>query len=237
MSTDARDGQHNDVAGRLLGAAALGRLSGAEQVELDAHLTGCADCRAELAALTVVTGRLGALPAASALRLGADHDNHADNADAENADLSDRVLRSIAAERRREHRGSQLRQGLLAGAAAVAVLLAGVVAATDLTGPRTPAVPLESVSVAAPAGVDAKADLVAHTWGIEIKLAATGLADGAPYDVRVTTASGEILDAGAFLGTGERTLNCNLNASVLREDVTAFAVLDEAGKQVLTAAL
>ena len=41
----------------------------------------------------------------------------------------------------------------------------------------------------------------------------------------------------AFLGTGAKTLNCNLNASVLREDARSFAVLDGGGAEVLSAEL
>jgi anti-sigma factor RsiW len=121
--------------------------------------------------------------------------------------VADAVLERVARERRR----AQRRPGPAAAAASVAV-----------SGDGT---------------VEASAALVAHTWGVEIKLAAAGLAAGAPYTVQVTTQQGQVVDAGAFLGTGARTLNCNLNASVLREDARSFAVLDGRGEQVLTARL
>ncbi len=207
--------RHDDVV-PLLGPAALGLLTRREQEQLDRHLAGCASCRAELAALTDVAGRLGDLDAASALT--------------GSAGVADAVLGRVARERRR----AQRLPGLVAAAAAVAVLLAGLVTAGTL---GQDSVPMEAVAVSAQGDVRASANLVAHTWGVEIKLAATGLAAGQPYSVQVTTERGEVVDAGAFLGTGSTTLNCNLNASVLREDARSFAVLDGRGDEVLTAEL
>ena len=42
----------------LLGAHALGQLRDEERIGLEAHLEGCAECRAELAALTPVAAML-----------------------------------------------------------------------------------------------------------------------------------------------------------------------------------
>ena len=210
--------RHDDVV-PLLGPAALGLLTSREQEQLDGHLRTCSSCREELAALTRVASRLGELDPDSAL--------------AEPPSVvADAVLGRVARDRRRAQRA----QALLAAAAAVAVLLAGLVTAGTLGG-QGPDVPLESVAVSGSGDIEATADLVAHTWGVEIKLAATGLAAGAPYTVQVTTEGGEVVEAGAFLGTGRKTLDCNLNAAVLREDARSFAVLDGGGEQVLSAEL
>lgn len=200
----------------LLGPAALGLLTSTEQARLDAHLLGCGDCRDELAGLTATARRLGDLDAGSALAGG---------------ELADRALAAVTRERRRAGRLSTV----VAAAASVAVLLAGLVTAGALD--RAPDVPLEAVAVQAMPGVRASADLVPHTWGVEIKLVAAGLADGRPYTVQVRTQTGDLVDAGAFLGTGDRTLSCNLNASVLREDAVSFAVRDAGGVEVLSAQL
>ncbi|MBW3551699.1 MAG: UdgX family uracil-DNA binding protein, partial [Proteobacteria bacterium] len=196
----------------LLGPAALGLLTSREQEQLDRHLRTCAGCREELAALTGVARRLGDLDAESALA-------------GPPGGVADLVLARVSRERRR----AQRLQGLVAAAASVAVLLAGLVTAGALTE-DAPEVPMEAVAVQADRGVDATANLVAHTWGVEIKLVAAGLADGRPYTVQVRTERGELVDAGAFLGTGERTLSCNLNASVLREDAASFSVRDAGGR-------
>jgi hypothetical protein len=217
---------HDDLT-PLLGPAALGLLTSVEQQQLDRHLRGCAACRAELAALTGVVRRLADLDDEQALLDDVQPD----------AARVDAVLAAITAERFVQRRQGQRRQAVLAAAASVVVLAAGLVTAGALSRDIGPAVPLESVAVQAPAGVEASADLVPHTWGVEIKLAATGLATGEPYTVQVRTDDGDLVDAGAFLGTGSRTLFCNLNASVLREDAIGFVVRDAAGSQVLAAEL
>ncbi len=217
---------HDGIAA-LLGPAALGLLTSAERRRLDRHLERCGACRDELDELTAVVGRLGELEGEQGLL----EDVQADPARAE------AVVSAIAAERAHERRRAQRWQLVFAAAASVAVLLAGVVTATALTRDGESKVPLEPVSVQAAGDVRARADLVAHTWGVEIKLTATGLPAGQPYTVQVRTTSGDLVNAGAFLGTGERTLFCNLNASVLRSDAAEFRVLDADGAQVLSAEL
>jgi len=210
----------------LLGPAALGLLTSAEQQELNQHLPGCARCRRELEGLTAVAGRLSALELEDTTTL-----LHASlSAGAEGALAA--VARANAGERRR----SRSIQAVLSAAASVAVFIAGLLAAGAVPGGASSA-PLEAVAVTAPDGVRASADLVTHTWGVEIKLEVTGLNEGRPYTVEVTTATGQVTGAGAFLGTGEQALTCNLNTSVLRPDAQSFTVLDDTGAPVITARL
>ncbi len=212
----------HDAFASMLGPAALGLLTTAERAELQEHLLGCASCREELPALTAVVERMAALDDLTLL----------DAPPADSGRVQEVVVR-LGAERRRDRR----RQVLLAGAASATVLAAGIVTASALSRAPDSAVPLEAVSVqTAQPGVEARAALVAHTWGVEIKLTASGLAPQ-PYRVRVTTDNGDVVDAGAFLGTGNRTLLCNLNTAVLRDDASSFVVLDPAGTPVLSAAL
>ncbi len=78
----------------------------------------------------------------------------------------------------------------------------------------------------------ASAGVVAHTWGVEIKLEATGLRSGSPYAVVVMTRDRRPRSAGAFVGTGDNVMNCNLNSDVLRPDATGFrACLMKRAKQ------
>jgi anti-sigma-K factor RskA len=214
---------HDDLTASL-GPAALGLLPEVERQQLDRHLRDCPSCQAELAALTAVVGRLGELGRDQALLA----DLRPDPARAAAA------LTAVAADRRRLRRRTQRWQAALATAAALVVLAAGLTTASALSRDD---LPLEAVAVRADAGVQASADLVPHTWGVEIKLTATGLPEGRPFTVQVRTSSGEVVEAGAFLGTGDRTLLCNLNAAVLRRDAVAFVVLDREGDQVLAADL
>ena len=212
----------HDAFTAVLGPAALGLLNGAERAELDRHLAGCATCRDELTALTAVVDRMGTLNDLSLL-----------DAPAPDTGRTSQVLVRLGAERRRQGR----RQALLAAAASAVVLVAGVVTASALGRDSAPSVPLEAVAVSSTTpGVQARADLVPHTWGVEIKLTASGLPPE-PYSVQVRTDTGEVVDAGAFLGTGEKTLLCNLNAAVLRDDAMSFVVLNGSGTPVLSAAL
>lgn len=204
-----------------LGAYALDQLDQAERLALHAHLSGCAECQAELAAIEPVVGplsrvdpsRLGQLPAPP-------------------PDLGDRILRDLRAQR----------PSRLARAARWTVPVAAVLLIAALAGgigyrlaPKPPTLPLEPVAVqVVDPTVDATAALVPHTWGVEIKLTATGFEQGVPYRVSITDLAGNPQSAGEFVGTGAAQLRCNLNSSLLRGQATGFQVLDPQGNVLLT---
>lgn len=97
--------------------------------------------------------------------------------------------------------------------------------------------PLEAVVVTSElAGVAADADLVDHTWGLEIKLHVTGLEGGERYTTTVK-AAGREYPAGEFIGVAGVEIHCNMNSSVLRDDATGFTVWDSDGRPVLRAQL
>ena len=77
----------------MLGAYLLGHLPPEERVGLEAHLDGCAECRAELAELGPVSG---ALAAADPTHLGAPPEPP--------AELADRVFARVRAARRSHRR-------------------------------------------------------------------------------------------------------------------------------------
>ena len=216
------DDDVHDQLRMSLGAFVLGHLDAAEQERVRAHVDTCTQCRADLDELMpIATALVAADPTASAGEPP--------------ADLGARIEQRIRAERRSDGRGRAVR------AAAIATLAGAAAAATVVVGIRVtepdpdPAIPLEAVAVDERAeGVVASADLVAHTWGVEVKLEVTGLDAGARYDVTVVGADGTDYPAGAFIGTGANTMRCNLNASVLREAASAFEVRDADGEVVLS---
>ena len=55
-----------------LGVYLLGAISPADRGAVERHLAGCAGCRAELAGLAALPGRLGSVPAADLTRLAGD---------------------------------------------------------------------------------------------------------------------------------------------------------------------
>ena len=48
---------------------------------------------------------------------------------------------------------------------------------------------------------------------------------------------GVLTTAGAFVGTGDRRMLCSLNSAVLRPDAAGFVVLDDQGREVVSADL
>jgi len=218
----------------MLGAFSLGHLSGTEEAGIRAHLDGCPDCRRDLADIQ---------PLAHALSL-VDPDR-VSAVDTPAPDLGERIFAAVAVEREQRHRKTRRRLVLTAAAVVLAVLAVGGVGvaigekvAEDPVATTPPAAPIEPVNVTSTVnGPQASAGIVAHTWGVEIKLQAVGLGNGDPYAVVVTTGDGRRHSAGAFVGTGERVMNCNLNSDVLRPDATGFEVIDQTGRAVLTADL
>ena len=222
MSGLERDA-HRELRERL-GGYALGHGDLAERAAVRAHLDGCAACRAELAELAPVAARL------------ADVDpDHLDEAPQVPPGLGDAVLARIAAEQSSRPADVHRRRTRLAAAAAAAGIAAAGAGIGWLVRPVPDPEPLEAVAVqVADAGISATADIVPHTWGVEVVLSGEGFVAGEVYRVSVRKADGDVVPAGAFLGVGPAELHCNLNSPVLREDAAGFDVVDADGSVVLS---
>ena len=208
-----------------LGAYVLGHLPAEEAERVRVHLAQCDTCATELAELRPAAAALGAAMASGRTQVGSAGPSF---------DLAARIESSIRSEERHVARSRTARTGaiaMLSAAAAAAVLVVGL----RLSAPEpAPAALLEAVSVVdQAAGVQATADLVDHTWGVEVKLLASGLRLGGRYAVTVMGEDGTSYPAGAFVGTGAKPVKCNLNAGVLRSDAAGFVVRDEDGSVVL----
>jgi hypothetical protein len=88
-------------------------------------------------------------------------------------------------------------------------------------------------SLASAAGLDVEAQLVDHTWGLEIELQGTGFQEGARYRVVVLDRSGQTYPSGEFVGVGEVEMDCALSSAVLRADAVAFRVVGSGGRTVV----
>ena len=207
-----------------LGWYALGHGTPEERAGVRAHLDGCAGCRAELAELAPLAARLQ----------GVDPDR-LDEQPMPPAGLGDAVLARIAAEEPLRRRRVASRRAL-AAAAVMGVAAAGF-GVGWLARPVPDPLPLEPVAVQADPSIEVTADVVPHTWGVEVRLTGEGFTAGAVYEVVVTDEDGTAVPAGQFLGVGPAELRCNLNSSVLREDATGFQVVDADGTVVVSSEL
>ena len=203
-----------------LGAYALGQLEPDLRDEVDAHLATCAACREALSEIE---------PLADALR-GADPDALRPVGVTPPQELDERIRRAIPGPARGARRWAPLTGAVLAAAAVAAVVTTVVVRDAPAPGPTVIAVP----RVEAAQGVTATAGLVDHTWGLEIKLEASGLRPGERFEVWVLGKDGTPHDAGEFLGVAaDVTLVCDVSSSVLLDDAAGFRVVDADGNQVI----
>jgi hypothetical protein len=214
-----------------VGAYALGQLSGERWRAVHAHLEVCAGCRADLDEIAPVAGLLDA--ARDTLSPdGLDGEDPAVGPPPLSPELLAEVRAASGAVPGGRWPGPSSR---LAAAAAVAIAVTaggtGYLAASAGDD-----VPLEPVAVRAldPA-VRAEAGVIPHTWGMEVRLTATGFRDGQAYVVTVTDDAGRTVGAGEFLGTGDAAMVCNLNSSIRRADAALVQVAEPDGDVVLDA--
>ena len=211
-------GQHGDDDVRdLLGAYALEHLGRAESRRVRRHLRGCADCRRELEGIGPVAERLRILRGSQ----------------------SASGQRSVPTSR---SRGMRRPVALLAAAAAAAVLAGGAgVVLGRTTAPSPEAAPIEPVTLQPrSAGTQERIDeagLIAHTWGVELRMSGENFDAGAVYRVRFRDRDGDWMPAGEFVGVGDAELDCSMQSGLLREDAVRVEVRDPGGEVVLSAAL
>lgn len=225
-------------------AYALGGLDPDEAAELEEHLSGCEICQRELASYGPLREAMNlaapeaSLPKGSRERLleRAGFTEPTGSAEPASPDSSGSNVHSLS-DRRRDFRRPSRRTWIAAAAAAVLLVAVGVVGTLTLT-PLLTGPPLEPVAFSeVPPGVEAEANLVAHTWGIETKLAASGLEEGQNYQVTLLSEDSNPVPSGAFIGTGDELIECNLNAALLRENATALVVRGADDELVLRADL
>lgn len=170
----------------LLGAYALGHLSGEESAGLEAHLEGCPDCRVEAGSLQQVSRML---PHGDPDRFGA--------APVPPSELGDRIAARIAAEQRTGRRRRRL--VLAFGGTTVAVAAAVAVLALFVLPEDGPSGPEQHVTFhSLPAGVKIYARLEPHAFGTEINMYVKGVRSGTLCRVFLRGADGSSVSAGTF---------------------------------------
>jgi hypothetical protein len=209
----------------LLGVYALGQLQGDERAGLEAHLDGCAECRAELALLEPVARMLP----------------HADPERFETSpqpppELGARIAATIAGEqrqvekqrRRRRFGGFALGGATAALAAVLAIFVLGGGGGGGETGQH-----VKFTSAAADVSIDAT--LEPHSYGTEIRMYVHGVESGTLCRVSLRGPGGVSYPAGTFRyragDDSEAVLSSALDLSRTR------AVVVHAGKQTFVAPL
>jgi Putative zinc-finger len=206
-----------------IGAFLLGKLDEGERKAMQTHLNSCPVCQAEVRELEPV---VGALADASPDRI--------DEAPWPPGDLEELTLAPILGEihrarrRRRRFRWSGL------AAAAIFVVAIGLAGFTWLL---EPAVALEPLSFSVAPGMEVEGHLIKHDWGTEIRLVVSGLRDGQTYRVTLVSEDGERVNAGTFIGIGDKQLRYTFTAALLRKEADRLEVRTPGGKLVFFAKL
>ncbi len=203
-----------------LGAYVLGQLRGAELAELEMHLAGCPACRAEAAELA---------PVARSLRHIDPEDLGA--APAPPAELEIAIMTQIRRDRSAARRARWVRRSV--GGLLVAASLTGAFLFGAQLDPFDQAPPVRALALHSVDGVRADGGVVRHTWGTELQLRATGLAEGSAYGVTFVSRNGSTVSAGTLLGTGDRPVRCSVNAAVRLDDAVRVQVRDTDGAVVI----
>jgi hypothetical protein len=172
----------------LLGVYALGQLKGDERTGLEAHLEGCAQCRAELALLKPVAEML---PRADPARF--------ESAPKPPPELGARIAATIAGERQKveqQHRRRVFGGFALGGATAA---LAAAVLAIFVLGGGGSGQPEQHIKfTAVPKGINIYATLEPHAYGTEIRMYVHGVASGTLCTVSLRGPHGASYPAGTF---------------------------------------
>ncbi len=195
----------------LLGAHVLGGLDEDERAGVDAHLEGCATCRAERAELAPMAELL---PLADLRSL--------ESAPAPPSSLGRRVERRVEGERRGERR-RRLRIGFALGSAtaATAALLAAV-----LLGGGSPSSPAgtEIRFAHLPTGVRIAAHLEPQPFGSQVDVYVHGMRRDTRCVVFLRGANGRRVTAGSFLYSYRGDAGSGLSAAIPLHDVRAIGI-------------
>jgi hypothetical protein len=207
-----------------IGAFLLGKLDGGELEAMQTHLNNCPVCRAEVREFEPVVAAL------------ADADPDRIDEDAwPPGDLEETTLAPILEEiHRARGRGRRLRWSPLA-AAAICVVAMGLAGFIWFLEPAAALVEPLSFYVAPDIKVDG--NLIAHAWGTEIGLIASGLRDGQTYEVTLVSDDGKRVDSGTFIGTGGKPVRSTFTVALPRKDAARLEVRTPEGEPAFFAKL
>jgi len=207
-----------------IGAFLLGKLDEGEREAMQRHLNSCPVCQAEVRELKPV---VAALADAAPDRIDEDP--------LPPGDLEELTLAPILGEIHRARRRRRRSRWSALAAAAVCVVAIGLAGFVGLLEPAVALV--EPVPFSVAPGMEVEGNLIAHAWGTEIRLIVAGLRDGQTYRLTLVSEDGERVNAGTFIGIGDKPLKCTFNAALLRKDAARLEVRTPGGELVFFAKL
>ena len=187
---------------QALGVYVLGAIDPAERSHVDRHVTGCRECRDELAGLAGLPALLSRVSADEIGRISRE-DAEPVSADAAPPDDFVESLLSLTAARRRRNRRWQA----VAAAAAVVIAAAGAVAGLRLASGPAPAPASASTppaswqtarTASALRGITATVRYNKEPWGTAMDIQVTGVPNGTTCQLWVTDAQGVHLAAAGW---------------------------------------
>jgi predicted anti-sigma-YlaC factor YlaD len=211
----------------LIAMRALGGLSRDEEMALDAHLEGCAECESLADEMSSTAAMLAYVDPASVepTALVA-------------PELAQRVLGDLRSAGALQRRRRRVRAGAatLVGAIAAALILVTVLSGTTpSTTQRTLALgPTAAASFSASSPVKATAVLVDQSWGTSVDFSERGLPGGGVYTVSMETAAGTWWTAGTYRSIAGRTVSATMACAVAMGDITGLRVVNAKGVTVLS---
>jgi hypothetical protein len=207
-----------------IGAFLLGKLDEGEREAMQRHLNSCPVCQAEVRELKPV---VAALADAAPDRIDEDP--------LPPGDLEELTLAPILGEIHRARRRRRRSRWSALAAAAVCVVAIGLAGFTWLLEPAVALV--EPVPFSVAPGMEVEGHLIAHTWSTEIRLVVSGSRDGQTHRVTLVSEDGERVNAGTFIGIGDKQLRCTFNAALLRKEADRLEVRTPGGELVFFAKL
>jgi anti-sigma factor RsiW len=192
---------------QALGVYVLGAIDPAERSQVDRHVTGCQECRDELAGLAGLPALLSRVSADEVGRISLEDADAAPVGATPPGDLLESALSLTAARRRRQHRWQAA-----AAAAAAVVAAAGIVAGLRLASgaPASASAPPASWPTArttsALSGVTATLRYDREPWGTAMDIQVIGVPSGTTCQLWVTDAQGvHLAVSGWTVANGDAT--------------------------------
>jgi hypothetical protein len=220
-----------------LGVYILGAISPADRSTMERHLARCADCRAELAGLAALPGRLGSVPATDMSRMAEDERDRAVR-DTRPPDVPLRTLLDRAARIRRRLRWRRL----AVAAAAVVIVSGGAVAGSRVlsapaTRPSASAVPwAATVTGSDPqTRMSATVKYLRRPWGLALAVQVSGISPGTKCELQVVDARGQDVPAGGWtVAAGHAGAWYPASSPFPAADIRGFLITTAQGKDLVS---